>query len=96
MEKRWHLPIDAVRNMAGVMGEKPGEHRNKQGEHWDSFKNDIAANGIKNPLFITVDPGEAPHISEGNHRRDAALELGHSHVPVTVRYFGHSERETDL
>jgi hypothetical protein len=33
-----------------------------------------------------------PVISEGNHRRDAAVELGHSHVPVEIRYFGHAEQ----
>lgn len=87
------LPIEHVAKMRGVMGEVPGEHRNKHGEHWDTFKNDIAANGIQHPLFITVDYGQEPQLSEGNHRRDAAVELGHTHVPVTVRYFGHAERK---
>jgi hypothetical protein len=86
------LPIESVAKMQGVMGEVPGEHRNKQGEHWESFKGDIAERGIEHPLFITVDPGEDPKMSEGNHRRDAAVELGHTHVPATVRYFGHAER----
>jgi hypothetical protein len=87
------LPIERVVNMPGARDEVPGEHRNKQGQDWDDFKSDIAARGIENPLFITVDHGQAPRLSEGNHRRDAAAELGHSHVPATVRYFGHAERQ---
>lgn len=86
------LPIESVINMRGAMGEQPGEHRNKQGKDWDEFKADVAT-GIRNPLFITVDYGEAPKLSEGNHRRDAAAELGHTHVPATVRYFGKAEEQ---
>jgi 2'-5' RNA ligase len=86
------LPISAVANMPGAKGETPGEHRNKQGEAWEKFKQDIAENGIQRPIFITVDPGGQPVISEGNHRRDAALELGLDSVPVEIRYFGHAEQ----
>lgn len=88
-----HLPIGAVASMPGARGEIPGEHRNKQGEHWQSFKDDIHHNGIHTPLFITVDHGDVPRLSEGNHRRDAAVEVGHTHVPVEVRYYGHAEHE---
>ena len=87
------LPIEHVAEMHGVMGEVPGEHRNKQGEQWEGFKGDIAKRGIEHPVFITVDPGEHPKMSEGSHRRDAAMALGHKHIPATVRYFGHAERE---
>ena len=88
------LPIAAVANLMGVMGEKPGEHRNRRGEAWEEFLADIRANGILTPIFITVDYGEEPRISEGNHRRDAAVELGFTEVPVHVRFFGHAERES--
>jgi GNAT superfamily N-acetyltransferase len=87
------LPIDVVRNMHGARGEIPGEHRNRQGQAWEDFKADIAANGIKEPIFITVDHGQEPVLSEGSHRRDAAVELGHSHIPAEVRYFGHAEQQ---
>jgi hypothetical protein len=90
--QRGHIPTSAIAHLPGVRGEVPGEHRNKQGEHWDRFKGDIAEHGIKSPVFITVDYGESPKISEGNHRRDAAVELGHSHTPVEIRYFGHAEK----
>lgn len=95
-EDRGLVPIEMVRHMLGAMGEKPGEHRNRQGEDWESFKDDVKRNGIQNPLFITVDHNEAPRLAEGNHRRDAAVELGHTHVPVQVRYFGHAEQQGTL
>ncbi len=90
--QRGHLPTSAVADMHGVKGEVPGEHRNKQGGQWESFKSDIAENGIRDPLFITVDHSQEPRLSEGNHRRDAAVEVGHSHVPVHITYYGHAER----
>jgi hypothetical protein len=87
------LPIGDVANLKGVSGEVPGEHRNRQGPAWDSFVNDVKTNGIKEPIFITHDPGEEPKISEGNHRRDAAVEAGLKDVPVEIRHFGHAEQE---
>jgi hypothetical protein len=91
--ERGHIPTTAVMHMPGVKGERPGEHRNRQGEKWNSFVDDIRANGIKEPIFITKDYREEARISEGNHRRDAAVEAGLSHVPVEIRYFGHAERQ---
>lgn len=84
-------PVSALANLMGVRGEVPGEHRNRQGAEWDAFVADVKANGVRSPIFVTVDPGEKPKISEGNHRRDAAVEAGLTHVPVEVRYFGRSE-----
>lgn len=89
---RGTVPTSAVAGLHGARGETPGAHRNRQGERWEHFKADIAANGVKSPLFITVDHGQPPVLSEGNHRRDAAVEAGVGRVPVEVRYFGHSER----
>lgn len=87
-----HLPIHAVAKLQGARGEQPGEHTTRSDARYAALRDDIKANGIKNPIFITVDPGEEPKISEGNNRRDVALELGYSHVPVEIRYFGHAER----
>lgn len=91
--ERGTIPTSSVAHLLGVKGERPGEHRNRTGERWTSFTNDIAANGIKDPIFITVDHGQEPKISEGNHRRDAAVHLGIPEVPVEVRYFGHAEQQ---
>lgn len=85
------IPTSVVAHMLGESGEIPGEHRNKQGAEWDEFVADIKANGIRKPIFIVVDPGQQPKISEGNHRRDAAVEAGLPEVPVNIRYFGKAE-----
>ncbi len=89
------VPTALIAELLGVMGEVPGEHRNKQGAAWERFKADISANGITNPIFITVDYGKGPRISEGNHRRDAAVELGMPEVPIQIRYFGCAEKSDD-
>jgi len=90
------IPIEAVKDLKGARGETPGAHRNRQGEDWTAFKDDIATHGILNPIFIVVDPYTAPLIYEGNHRRDAAVELGMTEVPVEIRYYGHAEKHQSL
>jgi hypothetical protein len=76
------MPTEAIAGLHGVKGERPGEHRNRPGPEWEAFRRHIAANGIEHPVFITVDPGQEPKISEGSHRHDAAAELGMPNVPV--------------
>lgn len=93
--QRGHLPIEAVAQLKGARGEQPGEHTTRSPERYTKLREDIRRNGIKEPIFITVDHGQDPVISEGNNRRDVALELGHPHVPVHVRYFGKAERQID-
>ncbi len=87
------MSTSKVLSLVGERGEVRGEHRNKIGPDWEAFKEDIRQNGIKDPIFITVDPGVGPRISEGNHRLDAAIELGLKDIPVEIRYYGHSERQ---
>ena len=88
------IPTSVIARMPGVRGEVPGEHRNMDdADEWPEFKEDIARNGIREPVFITVNHGEEPKLSEGNHRRDAAVALGISHVPAEIRYFGHAEHQ---
>lgn len=87
------VPTSVIANLPGARGERPGEHRNRQGERWEEFLDDIRRNGIQQDIFITVDPDGTTLISEGNHRRDAAVELTMVEVPVYVRYFGHAERK---
>ena len=71
--------------------QKRGEHRNRQGKDWEDFKVDIKKNGIKEPIFITKDYNQKAIISEGNHRLDAAIEVGLKDVPVEINYFGKAE-----
>lgn len=91
-----NIPTDVVRNLHGARGEVPGEHSNRRGQDWEDFKADIARNGIREPIFITVDHGEEPKLNEGSHRRDAAVELGMKEIPAEVRYFGHAEQQGTL
>lgn len=88
-----NIPLKSIANLIGARGEKPGEHRNKMGKDWAEFVADIKANGVKEPIFITVDYNDNPKISEGNHRRDAAIEAGLDSVPVEIKYYGRSEQQ---
>lgn len=87
------IPPQALAGYHGVKGEVRHAHANRQGAAWDGFLADVRANGVREPIFVTVDPHRAPEISEGNHRLDAALEAGRSSIPVEIRYYGHAERE---
>lgn len=86
------MPTAALAKVYGARGEAPGEHEHYQGAKWDEFKGRIAR-GIDHPVFVTVDWGEEPKMSEGSNRRDAAVELGHPYIPAEIRYFGHAERQ---
>ena len=86
-------PTDVVASYSGAKGEVRGEHRNRLGARWQEFLEDIKENGIKEKIFITVDHNDRPVISVGNHRIEAAGELGLESVPVEIRYFGHSEKQ---
>ena len=63
-------------------------------EKWDNLVRSIRVDGFnpRYPIFIVSDPGIGPKVSEGNHRIRAAHEAGLTHIPVEIRYFGHSER----
>ena len=87
------IPTSAIANLGGVKGEVPGEHRNRLDANWEAFLEDIRQNGIQEPIHITVDYGEPPKIAEGNHRRDAAVELGLKEVPVTISYYGNAQQQ---
>ena len=62
-------------------------------EEWNEFVEDIRRNGIKTPLWIQVDPGKEPQLMEGNHRIQAAAQLGLREVPVTINYYGLAEED---
>ncbi len=62
-------------------------------DDWNEFLDDVRRNGIKTRLWIQVDPGDEAQIMEGNHRVQAAAQLGLPTVPVTIKYYGLSEEE---
>ena len=71
---------------------------------WNEFLSDIRHNGIQKPLLIRVmpagsrwsRPGKMPELWEGNHRLQAAIQLGMKEVPVVIDYFGRAEEEIRL
>lgn len=85
------VPTSLIADLPGKRGEVPGAHRNKQGPEWEAFLEDIDSRGIQNAIFIVVEETGEAFIYEGNHRRDAAVELGLDEVPVEIRFFGKSE-----
>lgn len=62
---------------------------------WEELLIDIAENGIKHPIFITIDYGKYPVVNEGNHRIEAAnLLFKHNRmdtIPCEIRFFGRAE-----
>jgi len=69
--------------------------------NWNEFLSDIRRNGIREPLSIRVMPAGSrwsgprnmPELWEGNHRLQAAIQLGMEEVPVVINYFGRAEEE---
>jgi len=67
---------------------------------WNDFLSDIRRNGIRNPILIRVMPRQSrwatamPELREGNHRLQAAIQLGMEEVPVVIDYYGRAEEET--
>ena len=57
-------------------------------DKWYQFLDDIKANGIQEPLMLFVDKSGKVSLAEGNHRREAAIQLGLKEVPIEVKYFG--------
>jgi hypothetical protein len=82
-----------LKTIKGEMGEIRGEHRNIKGKDWELFKEDIKQRGVINPIHLNVDPGKGVRVSEGNHRLDAALEVGLEKIPFTRSSFGKAEKE---
>ena len=98
---RINIPVSEAKKFRGVMREDRkwwlrGDEwwfGNYPKDRWVKFLNDIARNGMEHMIFITVDPGQKPEINEGNHRIQAALQLGLKTIPAEIRFFGKSEDE---
>lgn len=68
---------------------------NYREDKWNAFLEDIKSNGIQHPITIDVEKDGTIKVYEGNHRREAAIQLGMTTVPVEIRYFGNSQRTVD-
>lgn len=95
--ERGLMPTEALAKLHGVNGERPGYSEwHKTGQEWEDFKDRLGREGIQSPAHVIVDHGKAPLLSEGNQRRDYAVERGRSHVPVEVTYFGNAHKQGTL
>lgn len=93
------MPIAVAESLKGVMNEKrafddKGNFGNYTKEEWAKLLEDIKENGLEHPIFITVDYGGKPEISEGNHRIQALKQLGYKWIPAQIRYFGNAQEQT--
>jgi hypothetical protein len=99
--KQGEIKIDALKGIPGANGENRQWHKrdgkeyfgNYSKEEWEEFKNDLEQNGMKYPIFITVDKDGTILMSEGNHRMEAAKQLEWDSVPVEIKYFGNSQQD---
>ena len=62
-------------------------------ERWNALLEDIRKNGIKTDLWIKADPGKEAELMEGNHRVQAAAQIGLPTVPVNIQYYGLREED---
>jgi len=109
-EAKINLPLDYVKTLKGEVGEVREWHiinlpkknvpfymfGNYGIDEWYEFIKDIAENGLKWPIFITVDWNERPKINEGNHRVQAFSQLKLTTIPCNVRFFGKAEDTLEL
>ena len=91
------IEIGKIKDLPGECGEHQMFARCSTGRmiqsEWNAFLDDLSKNGMEWPITIFKEKDGTVHISEGNHRMHAALELGWNLVPVEIRYFGNSQRE---
>lgn len=89
------LNIPGARNENRTWWESPTAGKmfgNYTEEQWNEFLEDIKQNGIQGALMIWVEKDQSIVLAEGNHRREAAKQLGLSSVPVEIRYYGNSQQ----
>ena len=91
MKQEGFVDPKLLKDVPGRSGEIRGARRNMDDKRWKGFKKDIEEHGIEEPILVIKDADGSIAISEGNHRLDAAIELGLDRIPVDFRYFGKSE-----
>ena len=97
------LSLDTLDNATGFNGEQRTWTTDRYGdgnyfglyseEQWNEFLEDIRANGIKEPIVVNVNSDGSMKIWEGNHRVEAARQLGLNEIPAKVYYMGGSQED---
>lgn len=79
------VPIDWLAPYIEFAREPGAEHFDRPGGSWESLRDDIAQNGIREPLIFEYDPDAGTgYVSEGSTRYSVAKELGLPSLPVLV------------
>lgn len=94
--QRGDIAVSELLDLPGCNGEvrnwrQDGGFGNYSTSEWQEFLDDVAVNGIQDPLMIWVNADQSICLAEGNHRLQAALQLDLPSVPVDIRYFGNSQ-----
>lgn len=96
------LTLDTLSSATGFSGENRQWVDNGDGtrsfgkyseEQWNDFLEDIKANGITEPIVVNLNSDGSFKIWEGNHRIEAAKQLGLTEIPAKVFYMGQSQQE---
>ena len=91
------VPIGIVKHWRSgdSRGERGSVHSTLSGKRNDpqyaALRDDIAKNGMSNPVFASSFARPGPVVDDGHHRIAAAAELGHTHVPVVTEWLKHEE-----
>lgn len=101
--QRGILSIDTLLNATGFNNEQrqwttdrygPGKYFGLYSEkQWEKFLEDIKANGMQEPIQLQVNSDGSLKIWEGNHRVEAAKQLGLTEIPAKIYYMGQSQQE---
>ena len=79
----FRIPTELALSMTGF--DRKGVDAAMTGDEWESLRDDIRKNGIRDALRIEPTPdGKSVFLASGNHRVHIAQELGMSTVPVYV------------
>lgn len=98
------LPLAQVLTYQGARGENHQFHTRNNATYfgryplakWMTFVEDIAANGITEEIMLYVEQDGTIFVGEGNHRIQAAKQVGIDQIIVDVRFFGGSEKISTL
>jgi hypothetical protein len=93
------IKFSAIENLPGANNENRDWYEengkkyfgNYSEEGWNKFLEDIKQNGIKEPIYIQVLMDGQIVVYEGNHRIQAAKQLGLTEVPARIRFLGNSQ-----
>lgn len=58
---------------------------------WYEFLDKMKQGVVTDPVMIYVDKSGKVSVADGNHRREASIQLGIKEIPVRVYYFGDSQ-----